>query len=309
MKYIIFLIFNLVILASNIENFFNQYQRAVTVIDFTKEFFIGDYINNFQDTSCFLSFSKKFSRKYTRNCLFACNSIYNKDIKLISQCEYFDMAIISQGSGGIEFNFDCYCDLGDYLLIKCDFETLELENFLLKKSKNFKIFFDFLSRKNILVIKTDRSKILINRHIFWGHQENTTKSRIEKTHKVESSFTKKFIIKNSFNQEIKSEWVPGINLLTYIYLGPFIPSISFLLEKIYKKINVIHQDWGPSNMIMSGENIIFIDEEDFHYSEKPNIKKILKSNKKKFKGIRRLMNASQGKKGKLFWYDYNLIGI
>jgi len=87
----------------------------------------------------------------------------------------------------------------------------------------------------------------------------------EKTHKIVCTFRKKLLEKPLYGRPGElavSQWIPGINLLTFkMYSGTY-PKKSVLLKGLRQLRKVSHNDWTINNMIIQGKRLSFIDFND-----------------------------------------------
>lgn len=92
---------------------------------------------------------------------------------------------------------------------------------------------------------------------------NTVPSR---KYRVEFSFQGKEFQKTFQESEainsVKTEWVPGINLITYLMLNGIYPDRVRLAQGLPIEVN--HSDWMPNNMLVQGSRIALIDYVNAH---------------------------------------------
>ena len=74
----------------------------------------------------------------------------------------------------------------------------------------------------------------------------------------------KTLHKNYGDHPTQSNWVPGINLLTFKMLDGIYPSANTLVTSANRLYNVKHNDWMPNNMVVQGNHIALIDYIDPH---------------------------------------------
>lgn len=59
-----------------------------------------------------------------------------------------------------------------------------------------------------------------------------------------------------------SDWVPGVNILTFkMYHGSY-PTTEMLQKSMKKLKGIAHNDWSINNMVLSGHRLIFVDFND-----------------------------------------------
>lgn len=58
----------------------------------------------------------------------------------------------------------------------------------------------------------------------------------------------------------ESEWIPGINLITYLMFHGAFPSRVNIVQEL--PIDIEHKDWMPNNMIVQGRHVVLIDKND-----------------------------------------------
>ena len=59
-----------------------------------------------------------------------------------------------------------------------------------------------------------------------------------------------------------TQWLTGINLLTFKMLHGVYPSNERIKKSLKKLKNVVHNDWTINNMIIQGNKISLIDNDD-----------------------------------------------
>lgn len=62
-----------------------------------------------------------------------------------------------------------------------------------------------------------------------------------------------------FNSYVK-DWIPGVNLITYLMFNGAFPSRVNIAH--YVPVDIGHKDWMPNNMIVQGKHIFLIDKND-----------------------------------------------
>ena len=115
--------------------------------------------------------------------------------------------------------------------------------------------------------------------------------RKDRTYLIECDYTKKLFHKVlDSKKRITTDWVQGINLVTFLMFNGNYPTRRNVVK--YLPFNQNHKDWMPNNMILKGASISLIDHEEKAAPAKVNHEKcvnlILKSNNKSPEQIRDL---------------------
>lgn len=70
----------------------------------------------------------------------------------------------------------------------------------------------------------------------------------------------KYLKKVSPTWSSTNEWLPGINMMTFLIYNGTIPSRSYILAHL--PIDKQHSDWLANNMIIQGHSVVLIDKDD-----------------------------------------------
>lgn len=85
----------------------------------------------------------------------------------------------------------------------------------------------------------------------------------DRVHEICCNYDVKTFVKKDINAPfiaLEYNWIPGINLLTYLMLNGTFPLRKDIVSAI--PIDVDHKDWMPNNMILRGKRITLIDKYD-----------------------------------------------
>jgi hypothetical protein len=134
--------------------------------------------------------------------------------------------------------------------------------------------------------------VLENDKEFWIEKSTMIHpKRLDRSYFVECNYKIKRFHKTLQSQvRVSTEWVQGINLITFLMFNGAFPLRTSLVKKLPTGAN--HCDWMPNNMIVGGEMIYLIDDESKGYTSRSNLKDckelILKTENKSPKEIRSL---------------------
>jgi hypothetical protein len=275
---------------SVIQDFLKQYKRPFTILDLgaAQGAFSFKIASEF-DASCVMvedDLDYNHSQKLLelchlnttlKNIIFLKQRVTSKMLNLLGSCEHFDVTLalnfIHHCGGNTKAILEALTTLGDYLIVEnppCDEfpknhrftkTRVFIEEFLL--SRGGKIIASVprhttnSAKSKIIVLKTSKNRLL-NKNIIWNLYG---KPKRELT--IQSTFNEKYLIKKKGNKQIKSKWVPGINLLTFKCLNGVFPTVTMLEKMINDVTKIEHPDWGPANMIIQGKYINLIDFDPF----------------------------------------------
>lgn len=91
-------------------------------------------------------------------------------------------------------------------------------------------------------------------------------------HAITSTFGKKELTKTTYGKTVTTEWVPGINFVTFKRNGGTVPTGDQLIKLLTqerdnedaKADEDKHKDWMPGNLIVQdGQGITFVDDQSF----------------------------------------------
>ncbi len=205
-------------------------------------------------------------------------SVVPNDLIRLSECEHFDVVlalnIIHWFPDQWQNVTDAILNMGDNIIIETPPQESvasnkgnqirkKIENYLI--SKNAKIL-GKVSRHTSNAFST--IYLVESNKDFMERKTWIKKNKLNgKTHFIDSSFEKKQFTKQvdcSPDIIITSDWVPGINLITFkMYNGtyPLKEDIKNNIKKIKDPLR-IHNDWLVNNMIIQGKKIVLIDYND-----------------------------------------------
>lgn len=178
-----------------------------------------------------------------------------EDIEILGRCEHFDVVIIHDALSLFADQQDAireFLTLGDNIFFETSwYDFSRLIQFVGKKLT----IINYDNGKNLSLYRDKKEGLELARFT----QGNQQKRLASSEYKIQSDFENKFFLKK--NNEKSLEWIPGINLLTFVMLGGIYPSdkiIRFQLKSMFQKIPY-HNDLIVGNMIIQGHKIIPID--------------------------------------------------
>lgn len=181
------------------------------------------------------------------------------EYQVLSQCEHFDVVMIPDAHALFTDDISTTCPillaLGDYTLIKIP----QSQEAYKKK------FLNYLYQNKITFHQNETDL-----HDVWVFVDHPRTSLIRKSwyavpecnsmYTIQSSFEKKQLVHKYKVQP--SDWICGINLVTFIVLQGQYPRNDWIYKKILEFKNVKHNDFWIGNMIMQGQTISLIDFND-----------------------------------------------
>lgn len=195
-----------------------------------------------------------------------------KSIQRLSECEHFDvtlaMNILHWFGNQWRSLAESLIAMGDYLII----ETPPFEQKCTAGQKKL--------RKEILQFIQEQGGELMGtapRHL--SDQESpiyllhTSKKSLQRTtwfkkatnrYEILSTFDEKKLIKHhrDTHTQVVTQWIPGINLITFKMMHGAYPTTKQLLEALERLKSIQHNDWMVNNMVLQGDKLTFIDWDD-----------------------------------------------
>lgn len=266
---------------TTLENLLNKYQRPVTILEIGHKNLISlESIKNYKETTyVFIHQSnpngqnqeiekivKKCEKEQLNNLIVLQKKLSDNDLLLLGECEHFDIAILPNFIELDQINWQetlkRACKLGEFTIIDIDTQNSQLlENFL-EANQIFVVEKKQDLQKTICLLKTPK-KTIARRSMVWP-PPNRPNFKEDKQHLVESSFTKKKLIKIGYQKKIESNWEPGINLVTFKKLNGIYPSYHVISNSLKKLEEQLFPEWGVHNMVIQGNKIKMIDKKDLH---------------------------------------------
>jgi len=76
---------------------------------------------------------------------------------------------------------------------------------------------------------------------------------------ISSTFTNKTLHKDKDDEKSESDWISGINYMTFKMLNGRYPIPMTLEKEIIRLSKIDHPDWSPNNIVVQGRNLALID--------------------------------------------------
>jgi hypothetical protein len=187
--------------------------------------------------------------------------IDDKRLKRFGECEHVDIALVHEASiqPPADNHYRAYADT---LLALADYSYIETAN---------SGFMEELRRRKLPVIEESEGRLL-----FYSQCQKTGLERARYTqdkepgiqYQIISSFTEKYFKKPMLPKP--TQWIHGINLMTFAMLGGIYPSDSHICKQIEMMPDFYtdHSDLVLGNMIMQGTTLIAIDIKDSRRSSR-----------------------------------------
>lgn len=280
-KSLIFILYNVIIFINNltfatqdcennlnhIENLLKNYKRPTTVLEVTdgSDNYTLQLAKNSKSVWVILILGgnhkkivSEIKSKHLHNVIVLNpNNINYEDVETLSKCEHFDISIIhdftKQFGDDSYYAFKAFTRLGDYVFFETQKRDLEE---LMYTNKNIT---KLNSRdKKLFLFQGKKQKLELARFT----QRNKKCYKPSQNYEIESDFNKKLFTKKLLKEPVN--WVPGINLVTFVMLRGVHPSNQIIYENINAmKENIpYHNDLIIGNMVIQGYKIKAIDFKD-----------------------------------------------
>lgn len=184
------------------------------------------------------------------------------DLKTLSEIEHFDLVlalnVIHHIDGDYQNILDIVCNLGDISIVELAVEDNACGQSVVKQS--------YIPVNSKLIGYCDSHLANTKRPLFLMESRRTTFDRAyldtpldDLNLTIISSFGSKVAIKG----DIKYDWHRGINLKTWIAMGGTYPETYAVKEMIMnRKPEINHGDLFTHNIIIQGDDVQFIDQND-----------------------------------------------
>jgi hypothetical protein len=244
-----------------------DFQRPYTLVK------IGtDNLNIIDDLGCHQATKILFSEKqgFLKNefDVILPSPISLEDWEKLTDSEFFDVIILSNFHGGLiddwQKKLQKIVSLGylTFVVIPPRFRDLKDRKKLIEKmlvdtkdlsyeileSEKMKIF-----QSQLLVVRKEKKRLLKNHVLGKNNPLITYQITVDKKQAI---FQKFYHEKNIL---VETPYLPGINLLTFLYFNGIKPSSEFLKEGILKIRYQPHSDFMPHNMIIDKQGLKLID--------------------------------------------------
>lgn len=200
-------------------------------------------------------------------------SLYLGDLFRLGECEHFDIIlalnIIHWLGDDWKLGIQIITKLGDNIIIET---PNELES---PKTKEIIEYLNFIgaikiadvprhtklgSSSPVFLIQNLKNKILDRST--WMHNYNYY-------YEVISNFQTKKLKKIDNGKEVFSDWIPGINLMTFKMYNGCYPLTNVLNNQLELLKEEKHNDWNPNNFIVQGNKLKMIDYQSSYYENAP----------------------------------------
>jgi len=247
-----------------IKTFLDQYTRPFTMIQIgTKKPYCLQMAPHFKD-SVFVMLEndtyakqiyKQLCKQSPNNIILLKRKIKSRNLKRLSECEHFDVILldtISQQFGNKwKKIIDHTLHMGDHIIIKVKPEEQTILEYV--KNKNM---IPIAQSNNATFYFLTTAKQYLQR-INWIFPNIHTDK-----YYIKSNFQKKELHKKEAEDREVSQWLPGINLITFKMCKGLYPEKHSLKTSIKKLKNLEHNDWEAHNMIVQGNTASLIDFEN-----------------------------------------------
>ena len=260
----------------------NKYKRPITVLDLgAGQGYFSFRIARDYDSTCIMVESNDGELKLADQLLELChlNSelqniiLLNKkmtlqEIEKLADCEHFDVILafdyIDDKSEQRQKFLDAILRLGDNIFIQASASENQ------SKQTGNSSFKESLTRLGGNLILQTRSACdpKVEESLFWFQRKKdrlnckcfTYKDKDKKSFRIKSTYTQKTLVKDGCFSRI--QWKKGINLVTFLILNGVYPTKEKLKKEVAKLTRQKLTDFLPKNLIVQGNNIELIDQND-----------------------------------------------
>jgi len=256
-----------------IESFLNQYERPFTFLDLSgvgniRSFFsiarkydavfimIDDFVKR-SNLSC-----KHVIDLCKKSCL---DNIILLDVdpvaclQRLSECEHFDVVllrnVVSRFSNKSEQMINIALSMSDNVIVEVFCNNCDGKERVI----------NYLSSKNAQLLERMRSSdiyLLENKFHVLKRKIWFTRLFNKNDYVITSNFKEKFLNKKVKREQVVSEWIQGINLVTFKMCRGIYPECETTKNSIIGLSGVEHNDWLPCNMVIQGRSVELIDFDD-----------------------------------------------
>ena len=199
-------------------------------------------------------------------------SLILSDLKKLSECEHFDLVLLLNILHWFPAEWrqmaDAVLDMGDNIII----ETPPQEKVF--SQRNYEIEQYILSKgaEVIGTVQRHTTGTPVNLYLIKNQKKSLKRKNWITTqsypHTIHSTYQEKKQIKigKYDGQKIVTDWVPGINLITFkMYSGAY-PAKEIVKEAAKNTMSTVNNnDCFPNNMVIKGKNIVMIDINDKNF--------------------------------------------
>ena len=270
----------------------DQYKRPITVLDLgAGRGYFSFRIAHDYDSTCIMVEDNDGSSPLADQLLRLCNlnpnlqnivllkkSLSLQELQTLADCEHFDVVLafdyINHEDCEWKQRINAILRLGDNIFIQTPWSNDSSEN------KANRSVVEFLAKQSgKLILQTPCAyEPKIEEQMFWfeRHKEALRRKCFayepEDPYMIKSSYTRKTFLKKG--RLSGPEWKKGINLVTFLMLNGIYPTKNQIKQTIAKFTQERLTDFVPKNLIVQGNHIAIIDQNDKEWRE-VNIQKSL----------------------------------
>ena len=208
------------------------------------------------------------------NLIFLKKKITARDLRKLAECEHFDVVlvlnVIHHTRGQWKAFTDAIFALGDNIII----ETPPPNDFIATNPTVGKTHRYLASKKGHVLARPPRHTSNTRGTLFWfegSKKKITLPNWFEPSrfghYRVESNYHKKQMY--HMRRRMRTDWVPGINLSTFIGMNGVYPTVNMLRKHLKGFKGVRHPDLTIWNMILQGDRLALIDLHDRRWNLDP----------------------------------------
>ncbi|MFH1254664.1 MAG: hypothetical protein V1646_04520 [bacterium] len=274
----------------------DQYKRPITVLDLgAGQGYFAFRIAHDYDSTCIMVEDNGDSFRQADQLLKLCHlnsnlhniGLLNKRMSLqelqkLADCEHFDVILafdyINPDDRNWKQRVNAILRLGDNIFIQTPWSSISEENMAKRSVVEF-----LANQSGKLILQTPCVyEPKIEEQMFWfeRHKEglrcrcfyNESKDSYIDLFRIKSSYTQKTFLKKGHSSG--PEWKKGINLITFLMLSGTYPPKNVIKKAVAKLTQEKLTDFVPKNLIVQGNNIALIDQNDKEWRE-GNVQKSL----------------------------------
>lgn len=185
---------------------------------------------------------------------------YNsKILRHLGESEHFDIGIVSNHQIPLTIAYiNSIATIAERVLVKIDSQDLQA--------------LPLLAQYNFFILGEDNlGAQYLMRYNPMNYQKRTTwyedRTNNANVREIISTYDQKKLKKKYGYRPVESEWIPGINLVTFKMMGGSYPFSSVIVQEANRLLKVNHADLMPNNMIVQGKQLALIDFEDPYIRE------------------------------------------
>lgn len=266
----------------------NEYKRPITILDLGAGhgYFSFRIANDYESTCVMIEGNERSSHmgdellelctlnSKLQNIVLLKTKISLPDLEKLADCEHFDVILafdfIKPEDANAQRITDAILRLGDNIFIESSIPTDPTE----PKSSSMQKMDRYLNSKKGTTLlsmpceinqKNQKKLSWFSRHkngLRCHHFDLESKDSNLDYYRIESTFSHKYLFKKDSGG---IAWQRGINLITFLMLEGAYPTRNQIKQSVFQASKQHLTDFAPWNMIVQGNNIALIDQNDYNW--------------------------------------------